>query len=123
MGLEPTAFLHLMQNGLPIAYRAGSFRGEGIEPSQAASKTAGLPLADPREWLAGLQAAAAGFEPAIVSLTGSRLTELGYTAMSEEHPAGVEPARPAWEPGRPPLHHGRFGAVAIAPARSGTRGI
>ena len=33
MGVEPTAFLDLIQNDLPVAYRAGSFRGEGIEPS------------------------------------------------------------------------------------------
>jgi hypothetical protein len=76
-------------------------RGEGVEPSSAASKTAGLPLADPRAaqqaegegvepsrliaqpfsrrlpspiGLPFRKAAAAGIEPAIVSLTGSRLT-------------------------------------------------
>src|SRR5947209_13653670 len=27
-------------------------------------------------------------------------------ARSPEHPAGVEPAHPAWEAGRLPLHHG-----------------
>ena len=76
------------------------------------------------------QAAAAGIEPAIVSLTGSRLTirphrkksrgwasnprspvpETGglanFPTSRSEHPAGVEPAHPAWRAGRLPLHHG-----------------
>jgi hypothetical protein len=76
-----------------------AFRGEGVEPSSPGSRPGSLPLADPREsgrrgsrtlkahrsavfgtaaiacWLAlPFVAAAAGIEPAIVSLTGSRLT-------------------------------------------------
>ena len=110
VGVEPTAFLDLIQNGLPVAYRAGSFRGEGIEPSQAASKTAGLPLADPREWLAAIASCGGRIRTCNRLLNREPPYRLGYTAMSAEHPAGVEPARPAWETGRLPLHHGRFGA-------------
>lgn len=85
------------------------------------------PLACP-----SVRTAAAGIEPAIVSLTGSRLT-LGPRRKSQDggirthafrfpkpadcraflrperrtkHPAGIEPARPAWRAGRLPLHHG-----------------
>ena len=143
-------------------------RGEGVEPSSPGSRPGSLPLADPREggrrgsrtlkahrsavfgtaaiacWLAlPVRAAAAGIEPAIVSLTGSRLTirphrsrpdwphrsrpdtpvgqsgrwdsnprfpvpETGgaFLRPDSEHPAGIEPARPAWQAGRLPLHHG-----------------
>ncbi len=130
--------------------------GAGVEPTLAGSKPAVLPLDDPgiadhlqmrkeresnpqgsslgrfrdgcHRQLAcpSVQAAAAGIEPAIVSLTGSRLTigphrkqivghvsnvpiphgGLSLSHGQNEHPAGIEPAHPAWRAGRLPLHHG-----------------
>jgi hypothetical protein len=47
-GFEPSAFLFLREDGLPVAYRANSLRGVGIEPTSPRSKRGGLPLADPR---------------------------------------------------------------------------
>jgi hypothetical protein len=47
-GFEPSAFLFLRKDGLPIAYRAKPIRGVGIEPTLPRSKRGGLPLADPR---------------------------------------------------------------------------
>ncbi len=62
----------------PCARSSCPVRGEGVEPSRAASKTAGLPLADPRI------TAAAGIEPAIFSLTGSRLTTRPHRKISQD---------------------------------------
>src|SRR5260370_485114 len=42
-----------------------------------------------------------------------------------EHPAGVEPARPTWQAGRLPLHHGcafsPVGPEGLEPSRRGLR--
>ena len=54
-----------------------------------------LPFADSRE---------VGFEPTISGSRNRRIGQLSY--LSKEHPAGIEPARPAWRAGRLPLHHG-----------------
>ena len=45
-----------------------------------------------------------GFEPTI---SGSRNRRIAVFPTSRtEHPAGIEPAHPAWQAGRLPLHHG-----------------
>src|SRR5262249_40119958 len=45
-----------------------------------------------------------GFEPTVSGSRNRRIGQLSY--LSKEHPAGIEPARPAWRAGRLPLHHG-----------------
>jgi hypothetical protein len=183
-------------------------RGEGVEPSPAESKAAGLPLADPRSDL--VQAEGEGVEPSRLALGRfqdgchrrlarpstcscggrnrtctlhlNRVTPylLDHTAVIRhrtsrtsiatfilarlpfpprgrpfgvapeglepshrfpdtksfrvfvcscrrvrlpEHPAGLEPAHPAWQAGRLPLHHGYLEALpSCQRADSGTRG-
>lgn len=57
------------------------------------------------------QAAVAGLEPALDSLTVSCLAIWPHRTndpitRTPKHPAGVEPAPPPWQDGRLPLHHG-----------------
>jgi hypothetical protein len=40
-------------------------------------------------------------------------------ARSPEHPAGIEPARPTWEAGRLPLHHGCLSRLDTLTKRTG----
>ena len=48
----------------------------------------------------------AGFEPAVSCARSTRIARLSHV-LKQERPAGVEPARPPWQGGRQPLHHGR----------------
>ncbi len=66
-----------------------------------------------------------GVEPPIVGLTGRRLTiwphriiGMSYSYSTTKRPAGVEPALPAWQAGRLPLHHGRFLRVSSIDAQA-----
>ncbi len=49
---------------------------------------------------------AVGFEPTISCSRNRRIPKLSYAPNQQEHPAGVEPARPPWQGSRLPLHHG-----------------
>lgn len=114
--------------------RAGQqVRGEGLEPSLAGSKPAGLPIsrspsAQRKEWESNPQGSSldrfrggcrrlsagpsvrevrtVGFEPTW-SGTRNRWNNQAFRRPETERPAGVEPAHPPWQGGRQPLHHGR----------------
>ena len=97
-------------------------------PPRQLGRLAPLPLGQGHDYRS---AAAAGIEPASGRLTaaypyqhgfhrkrrvkceerrmkGSRFHSSPFTLQtSSERPAGVEPARPPWQGGRQPLHHGR----------------
>ena len=104
--------------------------GEGVEPSRLIARPfsrrlpspIGLPFRSscggrnrtcnrllnrepPYHWATPQEVRTVGFEPTLSGSRNRRIPRLSYV-LSQEHPAGVEPAHPAWQAGRLPLHHG-----------------
>src|SRR5262249_23064360 len=119
--------------------RTVEVRGGGLEPPSPDSKSGSLPLADPRSALRESNPPGRPGEPVPRPLgqghnrsspggrSGSRTRKACARPFSRrlpspvglpfllidyrEHPAGVEPALPAWQAGRLPLHHGCCASV------------
>jgi hypothetical protein len=128
VGIEPT---YLVWKTSTFAARPRAHaEGEGVEPSRLIARLfsrqlpspVGLPFRSscggrnrtcnrllnrepPYHWATPQEVRTVGFEPTLSGSRNRRIAGLSYVLKSE-HPAGVEPALPAWRAGRLPLHHG-----------------
>jgi hypothetical protein len=97
---------HQASNGVPsplgLPFRKAA--AAGIEPASA-RLTAAHPYQHGNHRIDPVRTA--GFEPAISCARSTRNARLSHV-LNRERPAGVEPALPAWQAGRLPLHHGRI---------------
>jgi hypothetical protein len=59
----------------------------------------------PYHWATPQKVRTVGFEPTLSGFQNRRICR-AFLRPESKHPAGVEPARPAWRAGRLPLHHG-----------------
>ena len=110
MGLEPTSgprpppvFKTGPSSGRMASVMASSrVPGAGLEPAASAFRAR-------RHYQQQLpRIREGGFEPAVSRTRGRRIPAFPRPAIviPPECPAGVEPARPPWQGGRLPLHHG-----------------
>src|SRR5262245_21918764 len=87
-GVEPARpYRSIGFQPIPVARRVAlPFRGEGLEPSLPGSKPGRLPLADPREYSAGVGPALGFDSPFRLLATKTRPAHRGFTASRPRLP-------------------------------------
>ena len=106
VGIEPTspAWKAGTFAARPRAHSSFSCGGRNRTCVRAVNSRLPVPARVPPQWKTTVRTA--GFEPAVSCARSTRIARLSHV-LKEERPAGVEPARPPWQGGRQPLHHGR----------------